>query len=121
MFALIDASWMFFAGCALLTVVLLRKTYRRMGRRKKASPEAIVRVDRPAGVWDNAQRDAFAQIERQKVEMHEMSRDLNGQLSSKIMVLEKLIGDSQRQIERLEALLEEADEQTKASQDEVLK
>ena len=119
--SVIDSGWLFFAGCALLTMVLLRKTYHRLGRRKKASPAAIERIARPTGQWDGAQRDAFAQIERQKVEMHEMSRDLNGQLSSRIIVLEKLIGDSQRQIERLEELLAETEAHTKASEREVLK
>ena len=119
--SLIDSGWLFFAGCALFTLVLLRTTYRRLGRRKKAGPAAIERVARPASQWDGAQRDALAQVERQKVEMHEMSRDLNGQLSTKILVLEKLIGDSQRQIERLEELLSDAEERAQTSQSEVLK
>jgi hypothetical protein len=106
--AQMNTSWMLFAGCALLTVILLRRVYRRMGRRQKSSTAPIERIERPKGPWDGAQRDALAQVERQKVEMHEMSRDLNGQLSSRILVLEKLIGDSQRQIERLEKLLAEA-------------
>jgi len=42
--------------------------------------------------------------------MHEIARDLNGELTSKIIILEKLIGDSQRQIERLEALLAETEQ-----------
>ncbi len=105
----IDAGWFFFAGCALLTMILLKRSYRRMGRRKKNAP-AIERIARPSGQWDGAQRDALAQVERQKVEMHEMARDLNGQLNSKIIVLEKLVGESQRQIERLEELLDKAEE-----------
>ena len=119
--AVINAGWLFFAGCALFTLVLLRRTYLRLGRRQKASPAAIERVARPNSPWDGVQRDALAQVERQKVEMHEMSRDLNGQLSSKIIVLEQLIGDSQRQIERLERLLAESKAQSGASQREVLK
>lgn len=119
--AIINSGWLFFAGCALFTMVLLRRTYLRLGRRKKASSAAIERVARPSGPWDGVQRDALAQVERQKVEMHEMSRDLNGQLSSKIIVLEKLIGDSQRQIERLEKLLAESQEQSEAAQREVMK
>ena len=111
--ALIDSGWLFFAGCALFTLVLLRRTYVRLGRRKRASPNPIERIARPTGPWDGVQRDALAQVERQKVEMHEMSRDLNGELSSKIIVLEKLIGDSQQQIERLEKLVEEAKEKSK--------
>jgi hypothetical protein len=38
--------------------------------------------------------------------MYEMSRDLNGQLNSKMLVLEQLIAQSQRQIERMEQLIE---------------
>ena len=41
--------------------------------------------------------------------MYEMSRDLNGQLNTKIIVLEQLISQSQQQIERMEQLLEEAE------------
>lgn len=109
--AAISSGWMFFAGCALMTLILLKRAYRRMGRRKKSSSAPIERVARPKGKWDGAQRDALAQVERQKVEMHDMARDLNGQLSSRIIVLEKLIGESQRQIDRLEELLAEAKKQ----------
>jgi len=98
----------FFAGCALLTLILLKRTYRRIGKRTKYNPAPIERISRPTGAWDGAQRDALAQVERQKVEMHDMARDINGQLTSRILVLEQLVGDSQRQIERLEALLAEA-------------
>mgnify|MGYP007070407704 CR=1 FL=1 len=40
-------SWMLFAGCALLTVILLRRVYRRMGRRQKSSTAPIERDSRP--------------------------------------------------------------------------
>lgn len=119
--AVINSGWLFFAGCALLTLILLKRAYRRLGPRDKASATAIERVARPTSKWDGAQRDALAQVERQKVEMHEMSRDLNGQLSSRILVLEKLIGDSQRQIERLEKLLAEAERTVSETTDEALK
>jgi len=99
--------WMFMAGCALLTFVLLKRSYRYFGRRSKSNSTAIERVPRPSSQWDGAHRDTLAQVERQKVEMYEMSRDLNGQLSSRIIVLEKLIAQSQQQIERMEHLLEQ--------------
>jgi len=105
-FADIDPAWTFFAGCALLTFVLLKRTYRHFSRRPKSSSAPIERVHRPATKWDGVQRDALAQVERQKVEMYEMSRDLNGQLNSKMLVLEQLIAQSQRQIERMEQLIE---------------
>ena len=108
--AAINWSWAFFAGCALLTVIMLRRTYRRIGKRTKYNPAAIERIARPAGPWDGAQRDALAQVERQKVEMHDMAREINGQLTSRIIVLEQLVGESQRQIERLETLLAEAEQ-----------
>jgi len=116
LFASLQSVMLLLAGCGLLTLILLKRTYRRIGRRSKAGPPAIERIARPTSKWDGAQRDSLAIVERQKVEMYEMSRDLNGQLSSRIIVLEKLIGQSQRQIERLEELLAEV-EQT----DETLK
>ncbi len=111
LFAMARASILFFAGCALLTLVLLKRSYRH-GRRKSSSAP-IERITRPTTKWDGVQRDALAQVERQKVDMYDMARDLNGQLSSRIIVLEQLVGESQQQIERLETLLAEA-EQTKS-------
>jgi len=98
------------AGVALLTWILLKRSFRYFGRRRNKNPLPLERQPRPAGKWDGVQRDALAQVERQKVEMHEMTRDLNGQLSSKIIILEKLISDSQRQIDRLEQLLDQTEQ-----------
>ncbi len=102
----IHAVWMFLAGVGLLTFILMKRSYRYFSRpRRKRNDKPLELQPRPKGPWDGAQHDTMAHIERQKVEMFEMSRDLNGQLNSKIIVLEKLIADSQRQITRLEALL----------------
>jgi len=38
--------------------------------------------------------------------MADMARDINGQLTTKMIVLEQLIVDSQKQIERMEELLD---------------
>ncbi len=112
------APLMFAAGCALLTWLLLKRSYRYFGRSSgKRFIKAIEEQYRPQTTWDGAQRDSLARIERQKVEMHEMTRDLKGELNSKIIVLEKLIADSQRQIERMEQLLHQA-EQTDHSDNE---
>ncbi len=105
------APWMFAAGIALLTWVLLKRSFRYFGRpRGKRFIKALEEQYRPTSTWDGVQRDSSARIERQKVEMHEMTRDLKGELNSKIIVLEKLISDSQRQIERMEQLLDRAEE-----------
>ena len=104
--ASIHAVWMFLAGVGLLTFILLKRSYRYFSRSRRIRNDKPLELQpRPKGPWDGAQRDTMARIERQKVEMFEMSRDLNGQLNSKIIVLEKLIADSQRQITRMEALL----------------
>ncbi len=111
LFAMTRAAILFFAGCALLTLILLKRSYRHGRRKSNSAP--IERIARPTTKWDGVQRDTLAQVERQKVDMYDMARDLNGQLSSRIIVLEQLVGESQRQIERLETLLAEA-EQTKS-------
>ena len=107
----IHAVWMFLAGVGLLTFILMKRSYRYFSRpRRKRNDKPIELQPRPKGPWDGVQHDTMAHIERQKVEMFEMSRDLNGQLNSKIIVLEKLIADSQRQITRMEALLAQIDD-----------
>ncbi len=109
--ASIHAVWMFLAGVGLLIFILMKRSYRYFSRpRRKRNDRPIELQPRPKGPWDGVQRDTMAHIERQKVEMFEMSRDLNGQLNSKIIVLEKLIADSQRQIMRMEALLAQIDD-----------
>jgi hypothetical protein len=95
------------AGCGLLSWTLLRRFHRRTGARgrRPASSAYLERTPRPAGPWDGAQRDAWAQIERQKVEFHEQSREACGRMEAKMLLLEQLIATSHGQIARLEELL----------------
>jgi len=103
-----NGLWMFLAGCGLLTYLLLKRSYRYFGKsHSRRSSTAIERQRRPENAWDGVQRDTSALIDRQQVELHEMARDLSGQLNSKIILLEQLVADSQRQIERMEQLLAE--------------
>ena len=103
--------WMLVPGVGLLRFILMKRSYRYFSRpRRKRNDKPIELQPRPKGPWDGVQHDTMAHVERQKVEMFEMSRDLNGQLNSKIIVLEKLIADSQRQITRMEALLAQIDD-----------
>ncbi len=109
--ASIHAVWMFLVGIGLLTFILMKRSYGYFSRpRRKRNDKPIELQPRPKGPWDGAQHDAMAHVERHKVEMYEMARDINGQLSSKIIVLEKLIADSQRQITRMETLLTQIDD-----------
>ena len=46
-----DAEWlypaMFAAGCALLTFILLRRSFRKLGRRRRVDTAAIAAQPRP--------------------------------------------------------------------------
>jgi hypothetical protein len=111
LFADISAVLMFLAGVGLLIFILMKRSYRYFTRRgRKRNEQPLELQPRPKSPWDGAMRDKMASIDRQEVEMFEMSRDLNGQLSSKVIVLEKLIADSQRQITQMEAMLEKIEE-----------
>ncbi len=100
----------FAAGCALLTMILLRRSYRYFGnsRSRGGSGPAIDAQPRPTDKWDGAKKDANARFDRDQVELYDLARDLKGQLDSKIIVLNELVTKSQQQIDRLEALLEES-------------
>lgn len=107
------APWMFAAGCALLAYFLLRRAYTKLGRRRSrgGSGPHLAEQPRPATAWDGARADTAARFDREQVELHELGRELQGRLDSKITVLNELVAKSQQQIERLEALLDEREEQ----------
>lgn len=102
------ANILFATGCGLLTAILLRRSYRYFGRRGRRDNRPIAAQPRPTSEWSGAYHDAAALIERQKVEMHDLGRELKAQLDNKVSVLQMLSAQSQAQIERLEALLEES-------------
>jgi hypothetical protein len=102
------SALLFLVGIALLTAILLRRTYRQVGRgRRGQSTRHIEAQPRPAHSWDGARDDPHARIEREKVLLEEFRREANGQIDSKIIALRQLIAQSEQQIARLEALLAE--------------
>lgn len=97
---------MFLAGIALLTGLLMRRSYRHFGgRRQKFDTRPIDAQPRPPKTPNIAMHDSATTLERQKVELAQMSRDVNGQLDTKILILRDLIARSEKQIERMEELL----------------
>jgi hypothetical protein len=104
---------MFFAGCVLLTIILLRRPYRYFRRRthKRVGESAIEQQPRPKQSWSGMQKDTVSHIERQKVELHDMPHDVTGQLNSKILLLQQLMSKSDQQIEQMEKLLNDLQEQ----------
>ncbi|MEN1680908.1 MAG: hypothetical protein AAGJ46_15070 [Planctomycetota bacterium] len=121
MLASLMANGMFALGCGLLTAILLRRSYRYFGRRgkKRKLDSALVKTPRPKGTspankstanqWTGAHTDAAARIERQKVELHEMEREVSAKIDNKLMLMQQLVAQSQQQIDRLEALLARAE------------
>ncbi len=106
--AAVSPTLLFLAGCAVLIWVLLRRSYKRCGRRQGAgSRDYLEHVHRPTNPWDGACHDADALVERRQVELYDMARDVSGRLDSKMMLLNHLITTSQQQIDRMEALLAE--------------
>ena len=76
----------------------MRKAHlQQVGEQRSRVVTEVHSLPRPKPTWQTT--DAG-------VEMAEVARDLNGQLTTKMIVLEQLIADSQKQIERMEELLE---------------
>jgi hypothetical protein len=99
---------MFAAGCAALTFILLRLSWRRSGKRSRGgSGPPLDAQPRPKHRWDGAQKDAEARIDRHQVELHDLARDLTAQIDSKLVLLQHLIAQSDQRIHRLEELLSE--------------
>jgi len=105
----IAAPALFALGCAMLTMMLLRRSYRYFGKKRNRNDPPIDAQPRPKNGWTGAHADATARIERQKVELHEYGRDVSAQIDSKLVLLNQLVAKSQSQIDRLETLLAEAE------------
>lgn len=111
---LLAESWIaplaFALGCGLLTALLLRRSYRYFGKKRRGgSGPHLEAQPRPTHAWDGAKQDASARFDRQQVELQELARDLTGQIDSKLLLLQELNAKSERQIQRLEELLAETE------------
>ena len=92
----------------MLAFFLLRRLRRQAGRQTwGGSGPAIDAQARPQHAWDGAQKDAAARFDRQQVELHDLARDLTGQIDSKLVLLQQLVTQSDERIQRLETLLRE--------------
>ena len=105
-------EWLLLLGVVMLTVILLRITYRRLGRRRRAgdADSPIVHVPRSDQPRSGAYHDSATLLDRQEIELYELSRELTGRLDSKIVVLQQLIIQSDAKIAQLRQLLSELDE-----------
>ena len=98
-------SSLFGVGLALLTVLLLMRSWRYQRRTRTARRRHTTAVsERSLGLSD-APRD----ILRWQVAMHETARDLKAELDSKMSALQAIIGIAQRESSRLEAAVRRAE------------
>ena len=95
-------SLMLFAGLALVCGVLLRKSFRTSNRARAASSSTAA-VDFPR------------HFDREQVELSELGREIVGQIDSKLIVLQELIAQSERQIVRMEGLMEDLEQRSEGT------
>jgi hypothetical protein len=97
------ATTLFLMGLMVVVVVVLRNF--RSGTKKFSARSHQHSTHAPTPGHHLAPPP---QLSRWEVQMHEMARDLSGQLDSKIAILEHLVRDAQHQADRLEAVIERA-------------
>jgi hypothetical protein len=103
-----SAQWVFLLGLCLMIVVLLmrsRRYFRQVARHQNAMapPKQLAAKPKPASAAIPPK-----QHEQWEVAMHELARDLSGQLDSKIRILEMLIREANQTAARLDAALDKS-------------
>lgn len=115
---------MFFVGLALLTLILVRRSYKYFGPRRtkrgKTDPH-LEKVDCPIQ-QDRPVTNVPVEVLRWEVQMHETARDLKAEIDSKMCALQVLIRQAREEADRLEKLLgaessEPSDESTSTDRD----
>ncbi len=106
------AQWVFLAGLVLLIFILLtrsRRHFRQVAKHQanaSFNPEPATTGTRRTSVaaGTGLNKSATRQHEQWEVSMHDLARDLSGQLDSKIRVLELLIREANQAASRLKRL-----------------
>lgn len=102
--------WMLPAGVALLTVILLRLALRRIAARRPSSTERVPAASARTspGALRRGGELLPTELAEWQVEMHELARDLRGELDTKMRLLQLMLDQAQSEAARLEALLAQA-------------
>lgn len=101
------SQWPLLAGVALLTTLLLFRSLRRTAARRASAAGAGPAV-RPGARPSTARRGVDplpAEVAQWQVDMHELARELRGELDTKMRLLQLLIDQARAEAERLQALL----------------
>lgn len=88
------------AAIALLAFFLLQRTQRRIARSQKDKQLSV--QERVAKKFDGS--DIYSQISGQMAQLAELSRQINGQIDTRVAKLEILIAEAERAILKLEKL-----------------
>ena len=107
---------MFLVGIAMMIFILMRRSnrYFRRQKKKKKDQGPLVQLDRPKVPNTRSAVILSADLARQEVQLNDRTRELMGQLDSKIRLLQQLMIQTEQQIERLEALLEETESRARS-------
>jgi hypothetical protein len=97
----LDPSWLFLAGVAVLTTMLVRMTYRRRGPARGGSAAAIEPPNHLPSV-SPAYRELLGRLETKEVEFNDLSREAMARLDNKIAILQRLLAEADAKIARLE-------------------
>ena len=104
MLAALGANTLFIVGVLMIALVLIRLLLRpKRGARAYESP-----LQNSPGAPAHM-LDAPADIGRWEVQMHETSRNLMGELNTKIAIVEQLVRDANAAAERLEKAIEQSE------------
>lgn len=102
---------LFLGGLGLVCSVLLLRTHRQLSKRPKSELPSPTTFSQPRQPAATAHRlDAPRETRQWEVEMHDLARDLKGELDSKIVIVEQLIREAKTQADRLEAAISRATE-----------
>ena len=97
-------------GITLLLVLLLRRSIRYYGRRRRGRIDPpIVRTARPEDDSRQPLSSAPPEMIRWQVEMHQVAREVKAELDTKMRMLLALIGEARNEREQLEQAAERAE------------
>lgn len=115
------SSFALAAGVALLTLILLRRSWRyerrRRRRDRRANGSAPTRSvgDAFSGSDRDPLVDAPPEVLRWHVALHETARDLQAELETKMVIVDQLIVQARREADRLERILAQCDARSSAA------
>lgn len=95
----------------LLTGLLLRRSARLGRRSRNRDPQAEARRE-----ILKAEQTTVSMIRKLKVDLHDYDREIEGRIETRIAVLEKLVGDADDEMVRMQSLLSDLPDQGDAVQ-----